>query len=67
MKYEKKIKKATENAEKILYKLNRIKDQKNIDLQYYWNLSTLYIELEELNKNLKKVKQIFKKITIYKI
>ena len=64
MKYEKKIKKATENAEKILYKLNRIKDQKNIDLQYYWNLSTLYIELEELNKNLKKVKQIFKPTTI---
>ena len=63
MKYKKQIRKAIDTTEEILQALNRIENEKTIDLQYKWQICKITMGIEELNRRIKKIHKIFKGIT----
>ena len=62
MKYKKQIKKAIEHTENILNTLNRIENEKQIDIQYYWKIAKINFEIVGLNRKIKKINKILKGI-----
>ena len=62
MKYKTQIKKAIEHTENILNALNRIENEKQIDIQYYWQIAKINFEIVGLNRKIKKINKILKGI-----